>query len=239
MSDATSDAAGPAIPHPRRASEDDSPPSGNPVDLLLRRPDALLAKLDGPEAPRLLAVLAAMALGGHLVYGLVVGSFSGGMQWWAAPLKILIGVSLCGAICFPSLYIFVCLSGARARPAQVAGLLLGVFALTAVFLAGFAPVAWVFSQSATLVSFIAPIHILVWLASILASRRVLSAGLKHWHARSFGVASVWLLVLIVTCLQMTTTLRPIVGPGQELFVGKRMFFLQHWGSTISDEANAY
>lgn len=239
MSDATSDAAGPAIPDPRRAVEDDSPTRGNPVDLLLRRPDALLAKLDGPDAPRLLAMLAAMALGGHLVYGLVVGSFSGGMQWWAAPLKVLLGMSLCGAICFPSLYIFVCLSGAQARAAQVAGLLLGVFALTAVFLAGFAPVAWVFSQSATLVSFIAPIHMLVWLASILASRRVLTAGLKQWRARNTGVTSVWLLVLIVTCLQMTTTLRPIVGPGKELFVGQRKFFLQHWGETIESESNTY
>ena len=49
----------------------------------------------------------------------------------------------------------------------------------------------------------------------------------------------WLLVLIVTCLQMTTTLRPIVGPGTELFVGRRMFFLQHWGETISHEAETY
>ena len=97
---------------------------GNVVDLLLRDPAALLARFDGSESSRSLASLAAIALAGYLVYGWVVASFAGGMQWWASPLKILLGISLCGAICFPSLYILVCLSGARARATQVAGVLL-------------------------------------------------------------------------------------------------------------------
>jgi hypothetical protein len=75
---------------------------GNPLDRLIRSPDLLLAELDGPRARHLLAMLALTLLGGHLAYGLVVGSFSGGTQWWAAPAKIVIGTTLCGAICFPS-----------------------------------------------------------------------------------------------------------------------------------------
>src|SRR6185295_15129245 len=135
-------------------------PGANLVDLLLRNPDALLARFDGPHGQRTLAALAVIALGGHLIYGLVIASFAGDMQWWASPLKVLLGITMSGAICFPSLYIIVCLSGASASAVQVAGILLSLLALCGVFLAGFGPVAWVFSQSSNLVSFIAAIHVL-------------------------------------------------------------------------------
>ncbi len=217
--------------------EPDEAPSGNIVDLLLRRPGALLKHFDGPQASSSLVGLAALALSTHLLYGLVVGSFAGGMQWWAAPLKIVCGIIVCGAICFPSLYILVCLSGARARVPQVAGMLLGLLALSGVFLAGFAPIAWVFSQSSNYVSFIAPVHYLVWFIAIFASARVLHIGMKHWQARHTGGAGLWILVLLVTVLQMTTVLRPIVGPATKLFDPERQFFLQHWGRTFQAEAS--
>ena len=159
------------------------------IDLLLRQPDALLERLEEHEGSGLRTQLALLALGGYLVYGLVVGSFSGGAQWWAAPFKILLGTTLCGAICFPSLYIFITLSGAEARPVQVLGVLLGVLSLTGILLAGFAPVAWVFSQSSTLVSFIGGLHLLVWFVSMLATQRVLSAGLKRWGGKRSPPAS--------------------------------------------------
>ena len=113
------------------------PPNSNVIDLLLRSPTTLMQRFDGPEAARNIALLAAVAFAGHFVYGIVVGSFARGMQWWASPLKILLGMSISGAICFPSLYILVCLSGARARAPQVVGMLLSLLALSAVFLAGF------------------------------------------------------------------------------------------------------
>src|SRR5688572_15240633 len=123
------------------------PPPKNTVDLLLRRPDALIATLERDTPARVILRLLALSLAGHLAYGLVVASFAQGMQWWAAPLKIALGTALCGAICFPSLYIFLCLSGADVRASQVVALLVGASASTAIFLAGFAPVTWVFSTS--------------------------------------------------------------------------------------------
>src|SRR5690242_1906896 len=140
----------PPVPVPEAIDHSKS----NVVDLLLRSPATLMERFDGPQASRHLALLAAVTFAGLFVYGLVVASFAGGMQWWASPLKILAGMTVTGAICFPSLYILVCMSGARARATQVAGMLLALLALSAVFLAGFAPIAWVFSQSSTLVSFI-------------------------------------------------------------------------------------
>ena len=48
-----------------------------------------------------------------LVYGVVTGTFSGGTQLWAAPIKIAGGLLISAAICLPSLYIFTCLSGSQ------------------------------------------------------------------------------------------------------------------------------
>jgi len=179
--------------------------------------------------------LAALRLAGHFIYSLVVASCVGGMQWWASPLKILFGISVSGLICFPSLYILVCLSGARACVPQVVGMLLSLLALSSVFLAGFAPIAWVFSQSSTLVSLIGPVHILVWFTSIFASARVLFLGLKFWKARRTEGAVLWVMVLLVTALQMATVLHPIIGPSTQFLQTERQFFLQHWARTVSDE----
>jgi hypothetical protein len=224
----------PPAPAPRL--DDDPADLARPLlDQLLRNPGALLARLDGPQARRCLASLALIALAGHAAYGVVVGSFSGGAQWWAAPLKISLGSFLCGAICFPSLYIFVSQSAAETRARHVLGMLLGMLASTAVLLAGFAPVAWIFSQSSRTVSLLAPLHYLVWFVSLLASKRFLEAGLRRWHARRGALTGLWLAIFVVTCLQMTTTLRPILGSKEQVFDPERKLFLLHWGQTIAWE----
>lgn len=223
---------------PRAAAESalpEPPENANALDLLLRRPEVLFARLEGERGARLIVQLAVMAILGHVVAGLVVGSFSGGVQWWAAPLKAVTGMLLAAAICFPSLYIMVSFTGADAKPSQVVALLMGLQALVGVFLAGFAPVAWVFSQSSTLVSFTGGLHIVIWTVSLLVSQRVLSAGLRHWKARQWGIVGFWVFVFLLTSLQMMTALRPLVGTSDQLFDGEKRFFLQHWGRTISED----
>jgi hypothetical protein len=222
----------PSVPR----TEDDPADLARPLlDQLLRSPGALLGRLDGPDAERCLRSLALVAFAGHAAYGLVVGSFSGGAQWWAAPLKIALGSFLCGAFCFPSLYIFISQSGAQTHARHVLGMLLGMLASTGVLLAGFAPVAWIFSQSSNSVALLAPLHYLVWIVSLLASARFFAAGLQRWHARRGALTLLWLGIFVVTCLQMTTTLRPILGTKERLFDPERKLFLLHWGQVIGAE----
>jgi hypothetical protein len=181
--------------------------------------------------------LALIALMGFAIYGVVMGSFSGGAQWWAAPAKVLMGAALCAGICFPSLYIFVSLSGAAARATQVLGMLLGALASTAVLLLGFAPVAWVFSQSSSTVSLIAPIHMIVWLVSFLASQRILSAGLRVWSGKRSATVGLWAFVFLITSMQMMTALRPLLGPASGFRLhDERKFFLVHWAETMEADA---
>lgn len=224
-----------ALPRPAPPPGDAPPRPMSPdavLDPLLRDPTGLLRRFDGAGAARCFGFLVLLALGGHLVYGLVMGSFAGGMQWWAVPLKLLLGLACCAVICFPSLYILVCLSGAHAGPSQVAGMLAAVLALGAVFLAGAAPIAWVFSQSSNMVAFTGFVHLAAWLMSIVAAARVLTRGLRHWRARSSNWAAVWLLIFVVTGLQMATVLRPLVGPATGILEPGRRFFLQNWVETV-------
>jgi hypothetical protein len=150
----------------------------------------------------------------------------------------VLGALLTGAICFPSLYIFSVLSGADIRARNVLGLLLGVMASTAIFLAGFGPVAWIFTQSSNSVGPLAPVHFALWIVSLLVSTRVLGAGLQHWKARRGAFLGLWMTIFLVTGLQMTTTLRPILGSSDRYFDPTRKFFLEHWGDTLGTSGKA-
>ena len=117
------------------------------VEALLKFPGRIIHELQNNwrVAPPLW--LLSLALLGTLVYGVVVGSFSGGTQLWIAPAKIAMGTILSILICLPSLYIFTCLSGIDAQLRTVTGVLFAAVSLGALLLIGFAPIAWIFSQS--------------------------------------------------------------------------------------------
>src|SRR5688572_14362362 len=79
------------------------------IEAILRDPARIVATLrQQGQAPLILAMLAVAAFC-SVIYGVVVGTFSGDQQLWAAPVKIAIGMLLSGLICLPSLYIFSCL----------------------------------------------------------------------------------------------------------------------------------
>ncbi len=117
------------------------------VEVILRQPRRLMYQLRQPGAGKLVAGMLFTTVLCSLIYGVIVGSFSGGMQWWAAPMKISIGLLISALICLPSLYIFACLSGSQARLAEMFGLIAGLLMLMTILLIGFAPVSWLFSQS--------------------------------------------------------------------------------------------
>lgn len=212
----------------------ESPPrSGGLIDRLLRGPSQLF----GPDAGRAVSLKALLGLtvAGYALYGLVIGSFAGGSQWWAAPLKAVGGTLICGAICLPSLYIFATLCDAALEPQQVIRLMLAQSALAALLLAGFAPVAWVFSQSSRTASFIGAIHVVIWIVSLLFSQRLVRGSVELWGATKTGLVALWSALFLVTSLQMSSALRPWVGATSQLLPEEKRFFLQHWGEAIVDD----
>jgi len=202
------------------------------IECLLRQPRRLMFQLRQPGAGKLIAGMLFATIGCSLVYGVIIGSFSGGVQWWAAPVKVSAGLLIATAICLPSLYIFTCLSGAQARLIEIFGLVAGLLLLMTILLIGFAPVAWLFSQSTNHLAWMGALHLIFWGIATLFGLRFLEAGFSHAKARSNAGLHTWLVIFVLVVLQMTTALRPIVGTADTLMTNEKKFFLMHWGDSI-------
>jgi hypothetical protein len=203
------------------------------VEAVLRQPRRLMLQLRGPGAPTLIGIMLFGMLVCSLVYGLVVGTFSMGTQLWAAPVKIAGGLLVSGAICLPSLYIFACISGSQATLQELGGLVAGLLLLTSVLLIGFAPVAWLFSQSTQSLAWMGALHLLFWFIATCFGLRFLVEGFSHSRARTRGGLSTWIIIFMLVCAQMTTALRPIVGKADSFFPAEKKFFLTHWGECLN------
>ena len=222
-------------PIPGRIAFEPLPENSSPIaiiEALLKYPGRIIHELHHNWRAALNSWLLLFALLGMAIYGLVVGSFSGASQMWIAPAKLTLGTLLALLICLPSLYIFSCLAGIDARLRTVTGVLFAAVALGALLLIGFAPVAWIFSQSTDSVAFISALHLLLWAIGINFGLRLLQAmsfllsGSRRSHMK------LWSAIFIVVCLQMTTTLRPIVGTSNNFLPGEKKFFLAHWLETM-------
>jgi hypothetical protein len=146
------------------------------VDAILRQPRRVMYQLRQPGAGRLMLIMLMVAATCSLLYGVVVGTFSMGTQLWAAPAKVAGGLLLAAMICLPSLYVFTCLSGSQARLAEMCGLLAGLMMLMSILLVGFAPVAWLFTQSTESVVWMGSLHLALWFISAFFGVRFSRSG---------------------------------------------------------------
>jgi hypothetical protein len=198
------------------------------IESILRQPRRVMYQLRQPGAGKLIGAMLFISIVCSLIYGVVVGSFSGHEQWWAAPVKITLGLFISALICLPSLYIFACLSGSQARLSEICGLVAGLLTLMTILLFGFAPVAWLFSQSTGSVVWMGALHLLFWLISTLFGLRFLSAAFAHSNARSRAGLNTWMIIFVLVALQMSTALRPLVGTADTFLPTEKRFFLSHW-----------
>lgn len=198
------------------------------LETLLKHPGRIMHELQHRPTASLPVWLLVLGLFGMALYGLVVGTLSGGTQLWVAPAKMALGTLLAMIICLPSLYIFICLDGVEARIRTVSGLLFAAVCLAAVLLIGFAPVGWIFSQSTDSVPLMGALHLLFWLIAVGFGLRMLNAvgalfgGGRRMHLR------IWNLIFVLVCLQMTATLRPIIGTSDAFLPREKKFFIAHW-----------
>lgn len=198
------------------------------IEALLKTPGRVVYQLHQDHAGRLTRSLLVIMVLGFLAYGLIVGLFSGDTQLWAAPLKMTGGALFAALICLPSLYIFSCLCGADARLGEVWGLLLGAGALSAILLIGFAPAAWVFTVSTNSLPFMGFLHLLLWVVGTWFGLSFLRKGFRYLGGANLSNLGVWSIIFILVSLQMTATLRPLLGTADTFLPQKKAFFLGHW-----------
>lgn len=206
------------------------------LELLLKAPTVILQQIKVSHHSAVMGTLCVIFSVCTIAYGLVLGSFSGAEQWWAAPIKVFAGLLLTSLICLPSLYIFSCLSGADVNIAQVSLILLSGITLTAVILLGFAPVAWVFSQSTNSLVFMGFLHLIFWGICMIFGVRLIRLFTVGQKLNNTIYINVWIFIFILTALQMTTALRPILGKAPTLLPQEKKFFLQHWIHELDEEA---
>jgi len=212
------------------------PNAGSPVTVLenlLKHPGRVVHELHQTRAAILASWLLSFAIIGVAIYGVVVGAQSGGAQMWIAPVKLGLGTLLAVLICLPSLYIFTCLGGIDAQLRSVCGALFAAVCLSAILLIGFAPVAWIFSQSTDSIAFMGALHLLFWVIGIRFGLRLIDAMGRFLGARSKGHLRIWSVIFILVCFQMTTTLRPIIAPSKTFLPMEKKFFLAHWFDSIN------
>jgi hypothetical protein len=203
------------------------------ADALLKTPANVAYQLNTSQ--KSVTRLLVLVVGCLLLTGLVVASFSGGYQYVAVPLKLTLGLVFGAGLCLPSLYVFSCLSGTQHTFKSVAGALLMGLGVQALLLLGFAPIAWIFSQSTNSPVFMGFLYFVLLLVSmgfgLALTRRVLAAAGR----RVTGLA-VWNLMFAVVLLQLATNLRPIVGEYSGPQFAEKQFFLGHWFDSLRAES---
>lgn len=198
------------------------------VESLFKRPLAIIGSARTPERGRLLFWLVVVIIISAAAYGLVMGTFSCGRQLWVAPVKVVICITGSALFCLPGLYMAACLSGRDVTLAEVTGYLLAGVALSTLLLVGFAPAAWLFSVSTNSAAFMGALHLGIWLVGTAAALHLLGRAFGNGGVLWRGHMVMWCLMFVLVCLQLTTTLRPLLGTADEFLPTEKKFFMVHW-----------
>ncbi len=225
-----------AVPPPLSVPEApllDTPDLKTLFEALLRRPQDLVARLALPNhgATGRFAIMAVVSI---LLFGIVLGCFAKHEQLWAAPLKISAGMLFSGLICFPSLYIFATLAGAHVTVSQLAACLAGALAVAGLLLLGFAPALWIFAESTDSFGFMGVLAVGSWFIAVSFALRFLKSVVAATGGNQKAPLLIWSAIFLLVTLQMTTSLRPILGRSEVLLTQEKKFFLQHWFDTMGE-----
>jgi len=78
----------------------------------------------------------------------------------------------------------------------------------------------------------AALHLILWAIGISFGLRLVEAMGRLLTGSARSHLKLWGFIFIVVCLQMTTTLRPIVGTSKHFLPSEKKFFLAHWLETM-------
>lgn len=206
------------------------------LNHLLKKPLSVIYEINkGTSNP--LSALMVISLVSLAIFGLVLGMFSSGTQLWAAPVKVIGGIFFSGLICLPSLYIFGALGGIDAKVQDTVGLMLTFLSITSLLLVGFAPVVWLFSTSSNSLVFFGFLSLLIWIVCLIFGLRVINRASLSMGGGKGNHLHIWAIIFMMVTLQMSTTLRPIIGSSDDfLNLKEKRFFLRYWLEVMEDES---
>jgi MFS family permease len=182
---------------------------------------------------RLISFLILLTLGGFGIFGLVTGFF---VDWRVALLDMvkMIGVVVFGfALCLPSLYVFMCISGVVLSFSRILMAGLVVTAMMGCVMGALAPVIWLFSASTSSMGVF--LMILLFAGSVAVGFGVLPIKRAYMAGvfKSCTALYSWLAILVVVMLQCITLMRPMLSPvGEDAKPQGKQFFIQHFFNSL-------
>lgn len=202
------------------------------VDATLKRPAQMVHELIHGRGWKATMGLLLTLLFCLAAIGGIMGSFSGGEQYWMVPVKVVTGTLVSTLICMPSLYILLCLSGGEQSFPQVGRILLLGLTLAGILFIGFVPVVWLFLQATESEVFMGVLYLLVWGTGLFFGLRLMRTALEFLNKKSLGTLHLWMLIFTLVILQMSTALRPIIGKYDPLQPNEKKFFMAHWSDVL-------
>jgi hypothetical protein len=101
-------------------------------------------------------------------------------------------------------------------------------------LLGFAPIVWVFSQSSDSPVFLGVLALIFYLIALLFGLRLVIGASRELGMKHSRHLLVWCGIFTVVTLQMTSSLRPILGKANTFLPQEKKFFLTHWMDSMSE-----
>ncbi|HSP17783.1 MAG TPA: hypothetical protein VLV78_23765 [Thermoanaerobaculia bacterium] len=189
---------------------------------ILRSMNALLRNAED-DTPRASAALLAGAAVCCAIYAAASGFFQGGLAVVFAAVKMPLIIFGSLILCLPSLYIFTAFSGGDVTFGEFTRSVAAFCGVIGLVLLALMPVSWLFAVSSISLAFVVWLHIFVWVTALVFAQRVLFRS----AIRARGAVGLWLTLLFLVSLQMTTYLRPVLrrpSDGSVLELEKESFF---------------
>jgi hypothetical protein len=76
------------------------------------------------------------------------------------------------------------------------------------------------------------LHLFFWVIGLLFGLRLIDGTSRLRRESERGHFKTWAVIFILVCVQMTTTLRPIVGRSDHFLPGEKKFFLTYWAESL-------
>lgn len=213
-------------------ADDSAPPKHAPLELVGRILQIHHQPLD-PEAlaPRQLAGLGVGAIAALAICGSAAGLFQGGATVALAAFKTPLIAALTVTLCAPMLVVSTTLAGVRWSPRALARFVVVHAVVLCAAQLALLPITWLFTVSSRHLATVVLIDLLAWTIGLLLAHRLVRALLPD--TARVGLRF-WTLLLLLTSLQATTVLQPVLyrRANEPLFASRRQLFLGQFGDAL-------
>ena len=218
-----------------------TPPPGekHPLACLLKTPVHVMWRISENENLNpLTAQLFMWGLVFHAIYGFAMALFDSPQVAVITATKAPLIAFFSLLLCIPSLYVFSCVAGLPIRMTQACALAASTVAMTGLILLGMTPVTWLFSVSTHSLPFVVVMNLISWIVAVgFALRFFRILGRNGGDSGRLSGLKWWLFIYILVSLQMTTTMRPLLGKlsSNNLITTEKKFFAAHFKEAMETD----